>query len=192
MPLTASEHQKISALQQISRLVSQAQSVAGNQQVLTNIVNSAAPLIQKWERSDPEFAQLGILLRQARMASPGNPTAFASLAGQVQRMIGIVRGSLAPRVNAAGEKVIWDPVRGLVSSPMFEAGEPLTPQSVYGWRGSKKYPMGKAFPDYLSIEGWEAKKFLSPAVLVLAVIVGSSLGTYVLYASQKGKWPFKD
>lgn len=153
MPLTASEHQKISALQQIANTVGQAQSVAGNQAILQNVVNNALSRISQWERSDPEFQELAIWLRRARV-DPA-PHVLSNIAGQVQRMVSLVRGGLGYRTNAAGEKVIWDPIRGMVSSPMFEEGEPITPQSVYGWRGSKKYPFGKAFPEKNLIEGYE-------------------------------------
>lgn len=152
MPLTASEHQKISALQQIANTVGQAQSVAGNQAVLSNVVNNALSRISQWERSDPEFQELAIWLRRARV-DPA-PHVLSNIAGQVQRMVSLVRGGLGYRTNKAGEKVIWDPIRGMVSSPMFEEGEPITPQSVYGWRGSKKYPFGKAFPEKNLIEGY--------------------------------------
>jgi hypothetical protein len=157
MPLTASDHLKISALQQVANMVGQMQSVQGNPQVAANVVNNLLPLIQQFESSDPEFQELGIWLRQARAAGPQGPPphVIANIAGQAQRMIALVRTGLPYRTNAAGERVIWDPIRGLVSSPLFEEGEPVRPNSVYDWRGSKKYPFGKAFPDWNLIEGWD-------------------------------------
>lgn len=150
--LTAQEHQKIAALQQIANLVGQAQSVAGNQQVLNNIINSSLPLISQWERSDPEFAELAIQMRRAR--SGMSPHYLMNIAGQAQRMISLVRGGLGYKVNREGEKVIWDPIRGNVTSPMFEENEPIRTFSPMGWRGSKKYPFGKAFPEKNLIEGY--------------------------------------
>lgn len=156
MPLTASDHLKVSALQQIANMVGQMQSIQGNPQVSANVINNLLPLIQQFE-SDPEFQQLGISLRQARAAGPNGPSpdVVANIAGQAQRMIALVRGGLPYKTNAAGERVVWDPIRGNVTSPLFEEGERLRPNSVYDWRGSKKYPMGKAFPDAWSIEGWD-------------------------------------
>lgn len=157
MPLTASDHLKVSALQQIANMVGQMQSVQGNPQVSANVVNNLLPLIQQFESSDPEFQQLGMSLRQARAAGPNGPSpdVVANIAGQAQRMIALLRGGLPYKTNAAGERVVWDPIRGNVTSPLFEEGERLRPNSVYDWRGSKKYPMGKAFPDAWSIEGWD-------------------------------------
>ena len=169
MPLTASEHQKISALQQIANTVGQAQSVAGNQAILQNVVNNALSRISQWERSDPEFQELAIWLRRARV-DPA-PHVLSNIAGQVQRMVSLVRGGLGYRTNAAGEKVIWDPIRGMVSSPMFEEGEPITPQSVYGWRGSKKYPFGKAFPEKNLIESYDGPMHNKKIFVVIALLL---------------------
>jgi hypothetical protein len=150
--LTAQEHQKIAVLQQVANLVGQAQSVAGNQNVLNNVINRLLPQISMWERSDPEFTELAIQMRRAR--SGNSPHHLMNVAGQAQRMISLVRGGLGYRTNRQGERVIWDPVRGNVTSPIFEEGEPITPQSSYGWRGSQKYPFGKAFPEKNMIEGY--------------------------------------
>ena len=175
MPLTASDHLKISALQQVANMVGQMQSVQGNPQVASNVVNNLLPLIQQFESSDPEFQELGIWLRQARAAGPAGPPphVISNIAGQAQRMIAQVRGGLPYKTNAAGERVVWDPVRGNVTSPLFEEGEPLRPNSVYDWRGSKKYPMGKAFPDAWSIEGWDiAENKVWIALASLALLAG--------------------
>ena len=170
---TAAEQLKISALQQIANMVGQLQSVQGNPGVTANIVNNLLPIIQQFESSDPEFQQLGILLRQARAGGPlgPSPDIVANLAGQAQRMLALLRTGLPYKVNAAGERVVWDPIRGDVTSPLFEEGERLRPNSVYDWRGSKKYPMGKAFPDVWSIEGIDApsSKWLLVGVVALSV-----------------------
>lgn len=153
--LTANEHRKISALQQIANLVGQAQSVAGNQAVLQNVTQNALQLILPFSRSDPEFNELAILLRRASVdPAPHN---LSNLLGQVQRMIAIVRGGLPYKVNREGERVIWDPIRGNVTSPMFEEGEPVRTFSPYGWRGSKKYPWGKPWSEKNVIEQYDNK-----------------------------------
>lgn len=156
MALTALEHQKIAALQQIANLVGQAQSVSGNPNVQRNVVNNLLPLIARWERSDPEFQELAIWLRRAR--TDGAPHVMMNVAGQAQRMISLIRGGLGYRVNREGEKVIWDPVRGNVTSPLFEKDEPVRIFSHMGWRGSKKYPFGKPFPEKNLIEGYTTAK----------------------------------
>lgn len=173
MSLTASDHLKVSALQQIANMVGQMQSLQGNPQVSANVINNLLPLIQQFESSDPEFQQLGILLRQARAAGPNGPSpdVVANIAGQAQRMVALLRGGLPYRVNEAGERTVYDPVRGHISSPLFEKGEPITPQSVYGWRGSKKYPMGRAFPEWNVIEGWDDSWYPKAAVICLLVLV---------------------
>lgn len=152
MPLTAQEHQKIAVLQQVANLVGQAQSVAGNQQVLNNVINNILPQIQMWERSDPEFQELASQMRQAR--SGNSPHYLTNIAGQAQRMISLVRTGLPYRVNREGERMEWDPVRGWITSPMFDPNEPVRTFSPMGWRGSKKYPFGKAFPEKNVIEGY--------------------------------------
>jgi hypothetical protein len=179
MPLTASDHLKISALQQIANMVGQMQSVQGNPAVSANVVNNLLPLIQQFESSDPEFQELGIWLRQARAAGPQGPPphVVANIAGQAQRMIALIRTGLPYRTNEWGERTQWDPVRGHVSSPLFEEGEPLRPNSVYDWRGSKKYPMGKAFPDWNVIEGFDmpSNKWL---LLAGVAVLGASAYFY--------------
>lgn len=175
MPLTAIEHQKISALQQIANLVGQAQSVAGNPSVLRNVVNSTLPLITQWERSDPEFGELAIWLRRARV--DGSPHILMNVAGQAQRMISLIRGGLGYRVNREGEKVIWDPVRGNVTSPLFEKDEPVRIFSHMGWRGSQKYPFGKAFPEKNLIEGYtKAKSYNALLAIGLLLLIWKFLG----------------
>jgi hypothetical protein len=150
--LTAQEHQKIAVLQQVANLVGQAQSVSGNQGVLNNVINNLLPQISQWERSDPEFAELAIQMRRARTGN--SPHHLANMAGQAQRMISLARGGLGYKVNRQGERVVWDPIRGNVTSPLWEEGEPVTPQSVYGWRGSQKYPFGRGIPEWNVIEGY--------------------------------------
>lgn len=147
--LTAEDHQKISALQQVANMVSQMQSVQGNPGVTSRVVQNSLSIIAPFMNSDPEFQELGIWLRQANAAGPNGPPphVISNIAGQVQRMISIVRGGLPYSVNEYGERTIYDPVGGMVSSPLFEKGEPLTPQSVYGWRGSRRYPFGRAFKE---------------------------------------------
>lgn len=184
MPLTASEHQKISALQQIANLVGQAQSVAGNQAVLQNVINSSLPLISQWERSDPEFQELAIQMRRARVdPAPHN---LMNIAGQAQRMIAMVRGVSPVRRDWEGDPVVWDPIRGSVTSPMFDPNEPVRTFSPGGWRGSKKHPWGKAFPtknmieglgDYGSITGTISSVFTT-AFKVAALISGSILAIH--------------
>jgi len=176
MTLTAQEHQKIAALQQIANLVGQAQSVAGNQAVLNRVINSALSQISKWERSDPEFTELAIQMRRAR--SGMSPHYLMNIAGQAQRMISLVRGGLGYRTNRQGEKVIWDPVRGMVTSPLFEEGEPVRTYSHMGWRGSKKYPMGRAFPEKNLIEGYDGL-LSEPRGLLIALGVGIISGIVV-------------
>jgi len=171
--LTAAEHQKIAALQQVANLVSQAQSVAGNDQVLQNTVNNLLPLISQWERSDPEFQELAIWLRRARVDK--SPHVLMNIAGQAQRMVSMVRGGLPGRKDPQyGLNTIWDPIRGNVSSPMFEEGEPIRTFSPMGWRGSKKFPFGLPFPQKNTIEGWNPSSKIIPwmmIVMVLAVMV---------------------
>ena len=143
MPLTALQHQKAAALQQISALAHP--GGMADPAMMKNAVNRMAPLISQWERSDPEFAQLGMLLRRARVKP--TPNTLAMVSAQAQRMVSLLRTGLPHRTNRAGEKQVWDPGRGHVTSPMFEEGEPLRTFSPMGWRGSKKYPFGKAFPE---------------------------------------------
>jgi len=173
MPLTATDQLKVSALQQIANMVGQMQTVQGHPGVTGNVVNNLLPLIQQFESSDPEFQQLGMLLRQARAGGPlgPSPDIVANIAGQAQRMIALLRTGLPYRTNAAGEQVVWDPIRGDVTSPLFDKNEPLRPNSVYDWRGSKKYPMGKAFPDAWSIEGFDMpnNKWIILAGLVASI-----------------------
>jgi len=190
MTLTANEHQKIAILQQVANLVGQAQSVAGNQTVLNNIINNILPQISRFERSDPEFAELAIQMRRARTGQ--SPHYLTNIAGQAQRMISLVRGGLGYKVNREGEKVIWDPVRGMVTSPMFEEGEPIRTFSPMGWRGSKKYPFGRAFPEKNLIEGWDTGfgSFFSKSK---GALVGVGVGTICGIVAEKlleGK--FKD
>jgi hypothetical protein len=178
MTLTAQEHQKISVLTQVANLVGQAQSVAGNQGVLNNVINNILPQIRMWERSDPEFAELAIQLRRAR--SGNSPHYLTNIAGQAQRMISLVRGGLGYKVNREGERVIWDPVRGLVTSPMFEKDEPIRTFSPMGWRGSKKYPFGKAFPEKNLIENWDIgpttrTKWVFGIILILGLYIIAKL-----------------
>ena len=149
MPLTALQHQKAAALQQISMLARP--GGMADPAMMKNAVNRMAPLISQWERSDPEFAQLGMLLRRARVKP--TPNTLAMVSAQAQRMVSLIRTGLPHRTNRAGEKQVWDPGRGHVTSPMFEKGEPLRTFSPMGWRGSKKYPFGKAFPEKNLIEG---------------------------------------
>ena len=152
MPLTAQEHQKIAVLQQVANLVGQAQSVAGNQSVLNNVINNVLPLVNQWSRSDPEFQELASQMRRAR--SGNSPHYLTNIAGQAQRMISLIRTGLPYRVNREGERMEWDPVRGWITSPMFDPNEPVRTFSPMGWRGSQKYPFGKAFPEKNVIEGW--------------------------------------
>lgn len=182
MPLTAAEHQKVNALQQIANMVGQMQSIQNNPQVTSNVVNNILPLVEQWQYSDPEFAELAIWLRQARAAGPQGPPphVVSNIAGQAQRMIAMIRGGLPYRTNAAGERVIWDPVRGLVSSPLFEEGEPVIINSVYDWRGSKKYPFGKAFPDWNLIEGFDMP---SRKWLLVAGAVALGVTAYAYFKS---------
>lgn len=174
MPLTASDHLKISALQQVANMVGQMQSVQGNPNVTANVVNNLLPLVQMYEREDPEFQELGIWLRQARAAGPQGPPphVVANIAGQAQRMLALIRTGLPYKTNAAGERVVWDPIRGNITSPLFEEGEQLRPNSVYDWRGSKKHPMGKAFPDAWSIEGWDVSNKVWMLLAAVAAIAG--------------------
>lgn len=173
--LTAAEHQKIAALQQIANMVGQMQSVQGHPGVTQNVVQNLLPLVSQWERSDPEFAELAIWLRQANAAGPQGPPphVVSNIAGQAQRMLAMIRTGLPYRTNAAGERIVWDPVRGNVTSPMFEPGEEIRPNSPYDWRGSKKYPFGKAFPDWNLIEGWSDVSNKKLIMLVVALIAGA-------------------
>ena len=175
-------------LQQVANLVGQAQSVAGNKAVLNRVINNLLPQISMWERSDPEFTELAIQMRRAR--SGNSPHHLMNIAGQAQRMISLVRGGLGYKVNKEGEKVIWDPIRGMVTSPLFEEDEPIRTFSPMGWRGSKKYPFGKAFPEKNLIEGWDTGfgGFFSKTK---GVLVGIAAGTICgLVAEQfKDKCP---
>jgi hypothetical protein len=153
MPLTAAEHQKISALQQIANLVGQASRVAGNPAVLNNVINNTLPMILQWERSDPEMGELARWLRRARVDK--SPHVFSNIMGQVQRMLALVRTGLPYRTDPQyGLRTQWDPIRGHVSSPLFDKDEPVRTYSHMGWRGSKKFPFGLPFPQKNVIEGW--------------------------------------
>ena len=174
MPLTAQEHQKIAVLQQAANLVTQAQSVAGNPQVLNNVINNLLPQIQIWERSDPEFAELASQMRQAR--SGMSPHYLANIAGQVQRMISIIRTGLPNRTDPQyGLKTEWDPIRGNVSGPMIQGDEPIRTFSPYGWRGSKRFPMGLPFPQWNVVEGWDGLAGFGGTLK--GTLIGLAIGT---------------
>ena len=172
MPLTALEHQKIAALQQIANMVGQAQSVAGNQQVLNNVINNVLPLISQWERSDPEFAELAIQLRRAR--SGASPHYLTNIAGQVQRMVALVRTGLPYRTEPQyGLKTEWDPIRGNVSGPLIQGDEPIRTFSPYGWRGSQRFPFGLPFPQKNMVEGWGDTQNPKNYLWILLIGLGS-------------------
>jgi hypothetical protein len=176
MTLTAQEHQKIAVLQTAANLVGQAQRVAGNPGVLRNTIDRLLPQIAQWERSDPEFQELAIQLRRAR--SGMSPHYLTNIAGQVQRMIALVRTGLPYKVDPQyGLKTQWDPVRGHVTSPLFEEGEPIRTYSHMGWRGSQKFPFGLPFPQKNVIEGWELGEtdFLGKMKSAAIGIVGGTL-----------------
>jgi len=157
MTLTANEHQKIAILQQAANLISQAQSVAGNNQVLQNVVNNLLPQVSRFERSDPEFQELAIWLRRARV-DPA-PHVLSNIAGQAQRMISLVRTGLPHKIDPQyGLKTVWDPIRGHISNPVIEGDEPIRTYSHMGWRGSKRFPFGLPFPAKNTIEGWELNR----------------------------------
>lgn len=159
MTLSAEEHQKIAVLQQAARLVSQAASVAHNPEVLKNVANNLLPLVERYQGQDPRFTELAILLRQARVST--SPHTLYEIIGAVNSMTDEVQMKLPERKNAAGERVAWDPIRGNYTSPRFEQNEPVTLMTAYDdWRGSKKHPYGKAFPDWNSMMGVEEDKNL--------------------------------
>lgn len=63
----------------------------------------------------------------------------------------------------------WSP-DGLVATALDLPNEPLRTYSWYGVRGSNRYPMGKAFPDYLELDGWDSKpSLLGFGVLLLLI-----------------------
>ena len=202
MPLTALQHQKAAALQQISSL--SYPSGMADPAMMKSAVNRMIPLISQWERSDPEFSQLGILLRRARVKP--TPNTLAAVSAQAQRMVSILRTGLGHRTNRAGEKQVWDPGRGHVTSPLFEEGEPVRTFSPMGWRGSKKYPFGKAFPEKNLIEGLSgiqrpgflagaeplkpaAEESNSRASLVLAAAGGVSPSIFRAIIARSGPQP---
>lgn len=172
--LTASDYQKIAAVQQVANLVNQAASVAGNQQVLNNIVGPSLAVIQPFESSDPEFTSLAILLRQASVST--SPQTLTDLIAQVNSMADSIEEKIPQRLNYQGDPVRYSPIYGKVTSPLFDPNEPVRTYSPYGWRGSQKYPFGRAFPDRWSIEGLETpSKF---GLLLLAAALG--VGCYFL------------
>lgn len=175
MNLTASDHQKIAALQQIARMVSQMQIVSGNTAVQQNVVNNLLPLVEMYT-SDPTFQELASLLRRMRVDT--SPHLRAEITGVVNSMLMDVQAALPERKNAQGETVIWDPMRGNITSPRFEKGERDTILSPYDdWRGSRKYPFGKAFPDAWSLNDYtqtlsDYKGYIAcGAVAVIAILV---------------------
>lgn len=157
--MTGTDHQKTAALHQVARLVRQGQSMAGDQKMLQRVINKTLPLIKRWERSDPEFGKLAILLRTARIDM--SPHVQMNIAAQVNSMLDSVGSSLSVRKNNRGEAVMWDPDRGNVTSPRFEPGDKITLLSPYdSWRGSNKYPFGKAFPEWNRLDGIDIAKCL--------------------------------
>lgn len=168
--LSANEHRKIAALRQVASLVSQATSVAGNQQVLNNIIGPSLSVIQPFESSDPEFTSLAILLRQAGVST--SPQTMTDLIAQVNSMADSIEEKIGPSKNSQGDPVRWSPIYGKVTSPLYDPKEPIRTYSPHGWRGSQKYPFGRAFPDQFSIEGWDSKNSKILGLLVLILFVG--------------------
>jgi hypothetical protein len=73
------------------------------------------------------------------------------------------------RGQPSGDPLRWTP-QGLVATALDLPNEPVRTHSWYGVRGSQKYPFGKAFPDYLELDGWDAKyPLLGLGVIVLLV-----------------------
>jgi hypothetical protein len=56
---------------------------------------------------------------------------------------------------------------------MFEEGEPARTFSPMGWRGSKKYPFGKAFPEnnLEGLSGGIPTKYLIGAAVLAAILL---------------------
>ena len=173
MVLTALEHQKVAALRQVATLVSQAASIAGNQQVLNNIVGPSLAVIQPFESSDPEFTSLAILLRQASVST--SPQTMTDLIAQVNSMSDSIEEKIGPSKNSQGDPVRWSPIYGKVTSPLYDPKEPVRTYSPHGWRGSQKYPFGRAFPDQFTVEGWEESfGFLkNNKILILLLLAGA-------------------
>jgi len=66
----------------------------------------------------------------------------------------------------------WTP-QGYVSTALDMIGEPIRTYSVYGVRGSSKYPFGKAFREPWEIDGIDdiaSNKLLIIFAIIIAVI----------------------
>jgi hypothetical protein len=70
----------------------------------------------------------------------------------------------------------WTP-QGFVQVGTDMPGEPIRTYSVYGVRGSSKYPMGKAFPEPWEIDGWDGIGSL-PWKWILGGLSVLALGTF--------------
>lgn len=166
--LTALEHQKIAALAQVANLVSQAASVAHELSVLQTVANNCLSLISQWERNDPDFSELAILLRRAKV-SP-SPDVMNSIIGLVNRIVNKVQIEIPSKRNYQGDIQKWDPIRGVVTSPIYENSEPVRSFSPGGdWRGSKKYPFGKPIPTWNEMGGVEKANF---KILLVILVLG--------------------
>lgn len=174
MPLSPEEHQKIAVLSQVAALVSQAASVAGNQHVLTNVSYSLLPLVDQW-RSDPNFVELGILLRQAAISN--TPSGLNDLIAFVNGMMDKFDDRLQQNnevfklpVDENGNSYKWNAqFAKRQTSPLYDPKEPVRTYSHMGWQGSQKYPFGIAFQNQWTMSGFESNKNVRNLVLSLGL-----------------------
>lgn len=63
----------------------------------------------------------------------------------------------------------WNPGGGYFSTALDMKNEPLRTYSVYGVKGSRKFPMGKAFPEMFELDNWD--DFINYKSIAIGIIV---------------------
>lgn len=75
----------------------------------------------------------------------------------------------------------WTP-EGYYSSGYDLPGETVKTFTPYGVRGSRKYPMGKAFPELFELDGWD---FINQKSMIIGIIVSLIILKFLFGAGFK-------